>query len=84
MNLLRLLIASRQMDPEFRGYMVGPFSQDEQGLLEKWAPGMKVIPSEAGPFFVALAQELAEFANRRDDLDRIFRKIGRASCRERV
>ncbi|MBC8492383.1 MAG: SIR2 family protein [Chloroflexi bacterium] len=74
MNLLRLLIAARQLDPESRNYMIGPFSEEEQRSLEQWVAGMQVISCKAGPFFVALAQELAQFANRRDDLDRIFRR----------
>lgn len=74
MNLLRLLVASRQLDSESRNYMVGAFSEEEQRSLERWVAGMRVIPAEASTFFVALAQELAQFANRRDDLDRIFRR----------
>jgi len=72
-KLLRLLIASRQMEAEVRNYMVGPFSANEQQALKDWAQ-MEVIPATAGEFLVALGQELAQFANRLDDLDRIFRR----------
>ncbi len=73
MQLLRRLIAARQVGAETRNYMVGPFDESEQKGLKDWLR-MEVIPATASQFFVALAQELAEFANRRDDLDRIFRR----------
>jgi hypothetical protein len=73
MQLLRSLVATRQMGVETRNYMVGLFDESEQKGLKDWLR-MEVIPATASQFFVALAQELAEFANRRDDLDRIFRR----------
>ena len=73
MKLIRSLVVSRQLGAKTRNYMVGLFDESEQRGLEDWV-GMEVIPATASEFFVALAQELAEFANRRDDLDRIFRR----------
>ncbi len=70
---LRALVATRQLFPETRHYMVGPFDESERKGLKDWA-GMEAIIAPAQDFFVALAQELAEFANREDDLDRIFRR----------
>ncbi len=73
MNLLRLLVASHQLEAQTRNYVVGPFDKSEQQGLKDWAQ-MEVVPATAGEFFVALAQELAQFANRQDDLDRVFRR----------
>jgi hypothetical protein len=72
-KLLKSLIAARQLGAEPRNYMVGPFDESEQQGLKDWQ-GIDVIPAGAREFFIALAQELAEFANRRDDLRRIFRE----------
>lgn len=71
-QLLRALVANRQLFPETRRYMVGLFDESERKSLRDWV-GMEAIIAHAQDFFVALAQELAEFANREDDLDRIFR-----------
>jgi hypothetical protein len=73
MQLLRSLVAARKVGAETRNYVVGPFDESEQKGIKDWLR-MEVIPATASLFFVALAQELAEFANRRDDLDRIFRR----------
>lgn len=72
-KLLQALVANRQLFPETRHYMVGPFDESERRGLKDWA-GMEAIITPAQDFFVALAQELTEFANREDDLDRIFRR----------
>jgi hypothetical protein len=72
-RLLRTLITARQMGRENRNYMVGLFDESEQRGLADWE-NMDVVPATASQFFLALAQELAEFANRQDDLERIFRR----------
>ncbi len=72
MNLIRTLISARHLGSDSRHYMVGKFDDRETQGLQDWA-NMEVIQATASEFFVALAQELAEFANRRDDLERIFR-----------
>jgi hypothetical protein len=72
-KLIRTFVDERLKPVSRQHYIVGPYSEDEVASLQD-REEVKVISAKSINFFTAVFQELQEFANREDDLHRIFRK----------
>ncbi len=73
-QLIRRMVAKTEIWQEpGSNFMVAPLSPEEEKSAERWA-SVRVIPTTATNFLLALFKELGEFANRLDELDQIFRR----------
>jgi hypothetical protein len=72
-RLLRRQVEIKHQGGELHQYMVGPIDDNQKADLED-RELVEVLPYTATPFFLALAQELARFTNREDDLEHVTKK----------
>lgn len=70
-HLIRELVKIRSEREGNSDYMVGPYSRD-RWMSMLGTSQLNPIPATATNFFIAITQELCQFANRKQDLDRIF------------